>query len=440
MNQSVNQLIGAVVEGVADEAQRRQLTELLQHDPEARRAYLNHAQLQAELLWRYTIADVQSPITLTDQPQARAVAPRRRFIRPLAACAAAAAVITIAALLWYGLPEHADAPNEQPHNPTVATLTNTEHATFDDSSDPMHLGNNLPSGPFQLAAGSAQIMLNSGAMVDLSGPCDIDLTGPNQASLHRGMFTAYVPPRAQGFTVDFPGPGGTYRIVDRGTEFTLNVQSVNGSDLWVHQGSVELITPTTQMTLKAGESVSIRGDEIRRYIEPQTKRGRLVRFDADGIEPYLSAFPQDGHRGTPTAFHVLDNGLTLHLVGNVWKTYKLPYNVTRRTVIEFEFRTDRPGEIHAIGFDTGKMPYGAVQFFGPEQRDNFPHIAYPESVGDWTTVRVPIGEHFRGKFKRLLLVNDDDASAVAESWYRNIRIYEDDSEKPVVHTKKENPS
>lgn len=54
----------------------------------------------------------------------------------------------------------------------------------------------------------------------------------------------------------------------------------------------------------------------------------------------------------PGKVEVLDDGTTLHLVGNRWQKINLPggYNVTRYTVLEFDFSCQFKGENHGIGF------------------------------------------------------------------------------------------
>jgi hypothetical protein len=73
-------------------------------------------------------------------------------------------------------------------------------------------------------------------VVDLIGPCEFEMTGPNRGKLATGRIAAYVPERARGFTLDLPNGG---RLVDLGTRFELRVDET-GSTLQVFEGRVEL--------------------------------------------------------------------------------------------------------------------------------------------------------------------------------------------------------
>jgi hypothetical protein len=46
---------------------------------------------------------------------------------------------------------------------------------------------------------------------------------------------------------------------------------------------------------------------------------------------------------------ITNNGRALKLKGNGWKKINLPYEVTARTVLEFDFESSVEGEVHGIG-------------------------------------------------------------------------------------------
>lgn len=417
-NAETADLFSAAVEGALDAEAHQRLAELILHDAEARRAYLRLMNLHGLLHWQQGHSQRVQGSEYKVQERVRSWEFGMRGWRALAA------LVALAVTAWFLLPLGTSTPHSAfrtPHSP-IALLSNSSDATWGQSTLPTRLGSDLSAGTLHLVAGSAQIMFNSGAVVDLAAPCTFELTGPNRGYLHRGTLSAYVPEPARGFTVDFHTGN---QLVDLGTEFTLRVRDPHAADIWVQRGSIELVTPTRRQMLTAGYGLAIVGDITEPLTDALPPAGlaainRTVRFDADHIHPYAN---QDGQNETRTEFAIHDGGLTLQLMGNAWKTVDAPCQVVKDTVIEFQFRTDHPGEIHGIGFDAPGQAYGLVQFFGTERRDSVPHLASPDSASDWITMRVPIGRYFTGRFDRLLLANDDDTDAAAESWFRNVRIF-----------------
>jgi hypothetical protein len=125
--------------------------------------------------------------------------------------------------------------------------------------------------------------------------------------------------------------------------------------------------------------------------------------------------------------HILSADSTeVMITGNAWKAVDLEYDITPETVIEFEFKSTREGEIHGIGFDEnnsisanrtfrvfGKQNWGLGQF------DNY-------QMGEgWTSYTIPVGTFYTGRFEKLFFVADHDRNPRnGTSFYRNIKIYE----------------
>ncbi|MFO0887870.1 MAG: S8 family serine peptidase [Isosphaeraceae bacterium] len=125
---------------------------------------------------------------------------------------------------------------------------------------------------------------------------------------------------------------------------------------------------------------------------------------------------------------VEDAGATLHLSGNTWKKVALPYAVTANTVLEFDFRSPARGEVHAIGLDTddalssdrGFRLYGTQTDYGIAAFAN-----YDASAPGWVSYRIPVGQYFTGAMQYLTFANDHDvAGPTAQSYFRNVRLYE----------------
>jgi FtsP/CotA-like multicopper oxidase with cupredoxin domain len=120
------------------------------------------------------------------------------------------------------------------------------------------------------------------------------------------------------------------------------------------------------------------------------------------------------------------SGGTLRITGNGWYKVGFPYNVTASTVLEFDFESSVPGEIHGIGFDTDDAisPTQTFQLYGNSTQtwglQN--HNDYAGETPKHYTI--PVGTHFTGNMIYLIFANDDDANAAAESVFSNIQVHE----------------
>lgn len=118
---------------------------------------------------------------------------------------------------------------------------------------------------------------------------------------------------------------------------------------------------------------------------------------------------------------------TVTLTGNSWKAINYSYTVTANTVIEFEFGSTAQGEIHGIGFDNDNTISAdkTVRLYGTQNWGlvNYAND-YTASAGSWKTYVIPIGQLYTGTFSKLFFANDDDANKAANSYFRNIKVYE----------------
>lgn len=143
----------------------------------------------------------------------------------------------------------------------------------------------------------------------------------------------------------------------------------------------------------------------------------------NGFNTTIFSYDSTQDFGTST---VQDGGATLFVQGNVWKAIQINYNFTPNTVLEFDFRSTSEGEIHEISFDNDLLfesnnrvvVYGNQGYFGDYNNPrysgngNFQHFVVPLGINNVT-------------YQYLVLTADDDANANANSYFRNIQIYED---------------
>ena len=122
---------------------------------------------------------------------------------------------------------------------TVAVLLQAAGAEWEKTDLPARVGTPLRPGVLRLRAGCAQLEFYCGATVVLEGPAEIQLISRSQAYCAGGKLRVTVPPQAQGFTIGSP----RLDVVDRGTEFGLQVGAAGKTEVHVMQGKVELYDP-----------------------------------------------------------------------------------------------------------------------------------------------------------------------------------------------------
>lgn len=133
----------------------------------------------------------------------------------------------------------------------VALITRLVDVAWAADQRPMEVGDALPPGTFEIAAGYAQVEFFCGATVILEGPAEIDLKSPLLATVRQGTLRAQVPPAARGFSLEVDD----LKVVDLGTEFGLSVTD-EGANVQVFDGEVELLQPqSSSRLLIAGEGL-----------------------------------------------------------------------------------------------------------------------------------------------------------------------------------------
>lgn len=124
---------------------------------------------------------------------------------------------------------------------------------------------------------------------------------------------------------------------------------------------------------------------------------------------------------------ISDDQTQLDLLGSTWKKLDINnYTITKDTILEFEFRSTRAGEIHAIGFDTDNVisPQTTFKLSGTQNwgLQNYNNYSMEQ---DWKAYQISVGNYFTGNFNYLTLVNDHDVlNPNADSQFRNIQLYE----------------
>ncbi|MBI1375199.1 MAG: hypothetical protein GC159_20975 [Phycisphaera sp.] len=257
--ETVDELINAVIDGSITDGDMARLDAMLAEGDTARERYVEalmaHAMLRVELRAHDVPIALARPIDADGE--AELLAPRRLAFR-WTRVAAAAAVLLVAGVTFRMITSdalmHRAGETKVTHG-AVATLTDTTDATWaDDAASLLTPGAELDRGPLHLKAGVAQIVMRSGAVVELVGPTTFHVTGPNAGRLDSGRIVARVPHSAIGFAVVTPHT----TVTDLGTEFGLIADADDKStQVHVFKGRVEMNSTHVRQQLEAGQATSV---------------------------------------------------------------------------------------------------------------------------------------------------------------------------------------
>ena len=181
--------------------------------------------------------------------------------------------------------------------------------------------------------------------------------------------------------------------------------------------------------------------------------GEMVGWTNNGIQQVDFTDGVSVHGGNAQdrggSFEVQDNGDTLFLAENGWKSVLGDYNITENTVLEFEYKSTEKPEFVSIGFDTDATWHndGANDFFkifGDQKHGDVADNAYAvyEGDGEYQTIRIPVGQFMQGQFDRMTFVNDDDnlvahndanTGVEGNSFFRNVRFIEESGSNFEAH-------
>jgi hypothetical protein len=218
---NLESLIHAKLEGGISAEDQERLEAILREDWQARRLYLELADLHARLLREPAVATGRiAPVAGRARPVVR------RFAIALLA-AAAAVVVLLSGIRLLNRPA---GPGETVSS-GVAMLGETMDAVF--SAPVLRAGDTLAPGRLRLESGLAQIEFFSGATLLAEGAAELEVISAWEVRCVSGRIRVRVPPAAKGFLVYSPD----LKLEDLGTEFALNVRD-GVSDVHVFEGEV----------------------------------------------------------------------------------------------------------------------------------------------------------------------------------------------------------
>jgi hypothetical protein len=274
------EILDALCEETISPEQMRRLEELVLSHPEAEAFYVQYMALHADL-----VSSVGAPPRTVEKPTP---APQPGTILPWALAGLAGLTALAASLLlyfvgWQKPPDAPTGPDGQPGeriDSTVAVLVRAPEAVWGDTELPTRAGSPLPSGWLRLKSGFAHLEFYSGATVILEGPAELRLISRMEAYCAGGKLRAIVPPHARGFTIGSP----RLDLIDRGTEFGMQVDGHGKTEVHVFTGLVEVYEPgearhaKPRHELPFGRGLAVDGPGKERAIAPRAEAFRTAEF------------------------------------------------------------------------------------------------------------------------------------------------------------------
>ena len=188
--------------------------------------------------------------------------------------------------------------------PIVAELVDSIGAVWDDQMQLPDEYGDMRQSTYRLNEGYVSILFHGGVKITVEAPAELSLLGGGNMELFHGRIYAVVPEEAHGFTV----MAGSSKIVDLGTEFGVEVDDKNNTQLHVTKGKTLLFSG-----FKTGRKSSI-----------QVNEGSAKKVSSDGfvkdIDVASKHFVRD-IRVPYTTLYVLNGSFeTLALNDDVWST------------------------------------------------------------------------------------------------------------------------
>lgn len=191
-------------------------------DPSRRDAYLS--ELLAEVALE--VDGLPDPFA-TPMPEGRPA--RRRWPR----IASIAAGLVALAAASYVIGRAFEAPPGASGSPVYATVAD---ANAEAEGAGLRIGQPLGNRRIHLPDGSEiGLAMRAGALLEICGPADMLIEGPDKIRLESGRISTYAPDYARGFTIDTVDG----EVIDLGTRFVAAAGTGSGTEIHVLEGLVE---------------------------------------------------------------------------------------------------------------------------------------------------------------------------------------------------------
>lgn len=324
----LQRLIDAYFDQQLQAEEKRELEAMLLGSARAREIFMDHAEWHG-LTRELALRENAEALMIGDHKR-----PAKSTIRMSARFWLGAGIAATLALIFSVLHFRGSSPEKnlsnhrsEPLHDNVALLGQALDVVWESGSTTYTTGSALPKGWLKIREGTLRLDFYSGARVFLQGPASLELISQDLARLDQGKLVASVPPPAEGFTV----LSDQLRIVDRGTEFGMNVNTPGDCEVHVFDGEVEVhgdTSDTTARSLYQGDAVSIR-------------EGTTTSFTADR-----------GSFADPATL-LQAEARAVESMRQSWRASSEAFRSTPDLLVYFDFEdteTNRPGvKNHALG-------------------------------------------------------------------------------------------
>jgi hypothetical protein len=251
----LNEICNALVDGTITASQKERLNRWLAESADARRFYIRYISLSASLC------------SYAEEMQTEAVdrASASKIIRLITGgwwfgSLALAASVVFAVLFWVHFTAAKTSPSIVAANADkyIARVTGSKDCVWKQGNPSAHVNNFLREGQsLDVLSGYVEVTFDCGAVVVVQGPASLDLNSAWDATLHRGILKASVPPEALGFRIS----SAAVDVVDFGTEFSMYSDGHGAADVLVLKGLVE----ASPREKSADRSIMLRENQSRHF-------------------------------------------------------------------------------------------------------------------------------------------------------------------------------
>ncbi len=244
--EEIAELIDRLLDGSADDATRERLKDLLRDNDDVQEYYVEYCQLHAMLTWEhggmppvdFEKREITNTISVVNEAFTRSV---RRW----QSLAIATSLMFLASAAWLIY----DAVTE-PASPSAKTTTTdsvrenfptgvlllADNPVWHGADAPASLGEPVFNTALILNSGNAQIALFGGAIINLQGPCHLDLESDSRVYLRHGDLVVSIHDDHTELAVDTP----VGELLHLGTEFGVSVAESGDTEMYVFDGAVEV--------------------------------------------------------------------------------------------------------------------------------------------------------------------------------------------------------
>ncbi|MGL4513016.1 MAG: FecR domain-containing protein [Lacipirellulaceae bacterium] len=280
-------LVLRVLDGRADDAQRRELDRAVVTSAEARRAYNDVVGVESGLRWLHGgkgQAVLEPHLSLANATPV--TGSHRAWV--VALCLAA----SLALVGWFGL-ERGRSASQTAHAVvgTVRPISGDVRWSFGEPGAADR--SELRQGELLMVnRGAAELRLRSGVVAQLESPIVLEMVALDCARVLKGRMTVDVPKGAEGFRVETSAA----EVIDLGTTFRVDVTDEGGTDVVVFQGKVDVVPGAADTRAGEGKQRLLKGEGL--HVSGDGTLSRIVNVRRD---------PLTGERPKPVLREVRDN-------------------------------------------------------------------------------------------------------------------------------------